>query len=323
MVSRLLSEFFHHELTVVDLFVVRDNVTRWNSSYASISRALLLKPRIVAFLIQYAEDLEEDLLTEEDWQQLEIIVEVLKPFHVITVHLEGRAEEGHHGSVWEVLPAIESLIEHLDTMKLKYPQCSHSEISISINLAWSKLDEYYKKLDDSPAYAAALILHPQYRLEYFKESWKKHLKKYLDPMKRSVRKLYNDSYLPIAKAQAQEAQEAQEALPSIESKEADFFTLYMERQLPSTTAIDEYSDYAEGRRITKPTSDLYTWWAAQGHLPSMQQFAYDHLSIPAMSAETERVFSDTKHIISDTRYRLGAGIIEALECQNRWIRAEI
>jgi hypothetical protein len=97
----------------------------------------------------------------------------------------------------------------------------------------------------------------------------------------------------------------------------------MERQLPSTTAIDEYSDYAEGRRITKPTSDLYTWWAAQGHLPSMQQFAYDHLSIPAMSAETERVFSDTKHIISDTRYRLGAGIIEALECQNRWIRAEI
>jgi hypothetical protein len=73
MVSRLLSEFFHHELTVVDLFVVRDNVTRWNSSYASISRALLLKPRIIAFLIQYAEDLEEDLLTEEDWQQLEII----------------------------------------------------------------------------------------------------------------------------------------------------------------------------------------------------------------------------------------------------------
>ena len=46
----------------------------------------------------------------------------------------------------------------------------------------------------------------------------------------------------------------------------------------------------------------------------MQQFAYDHLSIPAISAETERVFSDTEHIISDTRYRLGPDIIKALEC---------
>jgi hypothetical protein len=290
-------------------------VTRWNSSYASISRALLLKPRLIAFIIQYAEDLEEDVLSEQDWQELEIIVEVLRPFAAITIHLEGRAEDGHHGSVWEVLPAIESLIEHLDNMKQKYTQSSHTEISTSINLAWSKLDEYYKKLDDSPAYAAALILHPQYRLDYFKESWKKHLKKYLDPMKRSVRKLYDDNYLAIAKA-------TQEVIPITESKEEDFFALYMERQLPSTV-IDEYADYTEGRRFTKPTSVLYNWWAAQSHIPSMQQFAYDHLSIPAMSAETERVFSDTKHMISDTRYRLGPDIIEALECQNRWMKAEI
>jgi hypothetical protein len=316
MVSRLSSDCFHSKLTVVDLFVTRDNVTRWNSSYISIRRALTLKPRLIAFLIQYAEELEDDLLTEKDWQQLEIIAEVLEPFAEVTVHLEGRAEKGHHGSVWEVLPAIEALIEHLDDMKLKYSQCSHPEISTSINLAWSKLDEYYKKLDDSPAYAAALVLHPQYRLDYFKESWKRHLRKYLDPMKRSVRKLYNDSYLRIAQAQGQEV------IPSTESKEPDFFALYMEKQLPSTV-VDEYADYTEGRRITKPNHDLYNWWAAQSHIPSMQQFAYDHLSIPAMSAETERVFSDTKHIISDTRYRLGPGIIEALECQNRWMRADI
>jgi hypothetical protein len=55
----------------------------------------------------------------------------------------------------------------------------------------------------------------------------------------------------------------------------------------------------------------------------MQQFAYDHLSVPAMISKTERAFSDTKHIISDTRYRLDPDIIEALECQNRWMKAEI
>jgi hypothetical protein len=35
----------------------------------------------------------------------------------------------------------------------------------------------------------------------------------------------------------------------------------------------------------------------------MRQMAFDHISIPAMSAETERVFSDTKLFISGLRSR--------------------
>jgi hypothetical protein len=40
-----------------------------------------------------------------------------------------------------------------------------------------------------------------------------------------------------------------------------------------------------------------------------------------MSAETERVFIDTKLFISNLRSRLGAEIIEALECIRKWILA--
>ena len=40
-----------------------------------------------------------------------------------------------------------------------------------------------------------------------------------------------------------------------------------------------------------------------------------------MSSETERVFSQAKHTISDTRCRLGAAIIEATECDRHWMRA--
>jgi hypothetical protein len=53
----------------------------------------------------------------------------------------------------------------------------------------------------------------------------------------------------------------------------------------------------------------------------MRQMAFDHISIPAMSAETERVFSDTKLFISDLRSRLGPEIIEALECIRKWMLA--
>lgn len=42
--------------------------------------------------------------------------------------------------------------------------------------------------------------------------------------------------------------------------------------------------------------------------------AYNLPSIPAMSAETERIFSGTKLTISPQRNRFGEDIIEATEC---------
>jgi hypothetical protein len=42
-----------------------------------------------------------------------------------------------------------------------------------------------------------------------------------------------------------------------------------------------------------------------------------------MSAKTERVFSDTKLFISESRSRLGPTIIEALECIRRWVLVEL
>jgi hypothetical protein len=48
--------------------------------------------------------------------------------------------------------------------------------------------------------------------------------------------------------------------------------------------------------------------------------AFDLLSIPAMSAEVKRVFSDTKLTISPQRMRLGADIIEAEEYERAWIK---
>ncbi len=50
--------------------------------------------------------------------------------------------------------------------------------------------------------------------------------------------------------------------------------------------------------------------------------APDILSIPAMSADPERLFSGAKITISDRRNRLGIFTIEALECLKSWLRIE-
>ena len=48
--------------------------------------------------------------------------------------------------------------------------------------------------------------------------------------------------------------------------------------------------------------------------------AIDIHSIPAMSAEPERVFSGAKHTISDQRNSLKSETIELLECLKSWFR---
>ena len=47
--------------------------------------------------------------------------------------------------------------------------------------------------------------------------------------------------------------------------------------------------------------------------------ALDVLSIPAMSAEPERLFSGTKITITDRRNRMGIESIEATECLKSWL----
>lgn len=47
--------------------------------------------------------------------------------------------------------------------------------------------------------------------------------------------------------------------------------------------------------------------------------AYDMLAIPPMSDECERIFSSTKHLISDSRNRLHMDVIDASECLKSWL----
>jgi hypothetical protein len=116
-----------------------------------------------------------------------------------------------------------------------------------------------------------------------------------------LRKLYNSYYRNDKPADKQN------------NDNDDYFEAYLKKVLPGVVK-DEYKEYSEGQRMVRPPTNLYQWWNAQNHIPSMRQMAFDHISIPAISAETERVFSNTKLFISDLRSRLRPEIIEALEC---------
>ena len=63
------------------------------------------------------------------------------------------------------------------------------------------------------------------------------------------------------------------------------------------------------------------WWFDrewQKEYPIVSKCALNIHSIPAMSAEPERVFSGTKRTISDLQHSLGSDTIEALQCLRSW-----
>ena len=84
------------------------------------------------------------------------------------------------------------------------------------------------------------------------------------------------------------------------------------------------------RFINAPQDDVdispLQWWLQpqqQRSWPQLSKLAIDVLSCPAMSAESERVFSGTRRSIPWTRASLSSALIERLECVKHWQRAAV
>jgi hypothetical protein len=184
------------------LGVIQDNSTRWNSTYMMINRALIKRHEIDSFIARCDVEKEaykrvptEDHLSPDDWLILAETAAILKPFYTITMRLQSRAKDASHGSAWEVLPAMELLLDHLEDAKLTYQDvsveinptilpppahltrrqrqprqpppspvnddlndASRRHLRTAINNAWEKLDRYYASTEESPVYVASLVL---------------------------------------------------------------------------------------------------------------------------------------------------------------------
>ena len=72
-------------IIILELSVVADNQTRWNSTYLMLQRALKLRQRLGVF-IDEAVDKENsplnpvDSISKDDWTTLQIMHDLLKPF---------------------------------------------------------------------------------------------------------------------------------------------------------------------------------------------------------------------------------------------------
>ena len=84
-----------------------------------LHRVLLLRKAINKYLLAQRKpandsyDLSQDALTNKDWQQVEQLVKILKPFISATKHIKGDANspsvKGLYSARWELITNIELL----------------------------------------------------------------------------------------------------------------------------------------------------------------------------------------------------------------------
>jgi hAT family C-terminal dimerisation region len=179
---------------------------------------------------------------------------------------------------------------------------------------WYALDKYYLKTEDSPAYAAAVILNPSCRKRYISTNWRKE---WQGKAFRDTRNIWDEEYrqccVPQVNPQA--------------SGDLDAFDLLRQRLqvTGASSSQDEYESYANGEPEPFKGSPL-EWWTKEENrerYPCLSKMAIDILSAPPMSAEPERVFSGARRTITWERMKLEAANVEKKECLKSWIGSGI
>lgn len=239
-----------------------------------IDAALTLRPQVNIY-VAGNEELEHLRLLSDDWHAIEETFHFLQPFKEAT-----KACEGDKATLDQMLVTFDIIIAHLGASLARH--ADKKALSAAVTCSWYALDKYYRLTDDSPVYTAALLLHPSYRKHYLDVTWRREwIKLAVD----NVRAWWSREYAHLEVDECSEAKPMEE--PSFFEKQKALIKL---RQRIG----DEFDAFIQQTPID--TANPIAWWledTQQRTFPRLSRMAVTMLSAPAMSAESERVFSLT------------------------------
>jgi len=338
------------EVLVFCLKLQRDTGVRWNSVYKMIKRALQLERAITMYCARWQQgkdekhNLKDDELDTFDWEELRHFKQLLKPFYKVTKRVEGHAKQGSHGAVWEVLPGFEYLFNALQRAQQEVnndPSKFTNYYASSLDIGFTKLQQYYDLTDRSTLYRAAVALHPAKRFCWFETCWTKQVsgKREVANAKTAVRRLWRlflEEQQPIEVANTTSPQRILDDSDSDDSADDEAYrAAFSSFTTPSAVATAKQKELEREREFDdfqKASIELgeyrkqpLRWWIEKGSIlwPTLARLAFDLFAIPGMSAECERVFSQAKKMVTEERYNLKADVIEADQCLKSWLRNNI
>lgn len=288
--------------SLAGLTPVLGNDTRWSSWDAMMLRGLQTRSTIDEFMAK--KDCRYHL-SADDWELIESTHQFLQPFHEVT----NKAQKDDV-TFDKVLFYMDFLRTHLAKARARWAR--NLKFIAAIMMCWYAFDKWFLATEETPVYAAAVLLHPSRRLRYLQQHWPAH---WCDNAEKQARRLWQAEY------QSQTPDLFQEEV-TVESE--CFADQPTELELYERTAFLAPEGDEFDRFISQPQSavtDAIKWWlepTQQRDYPRLSRMAVDVLSISPMSAEAERVFSGARRTISWERAALGSDSIERGECLKSW-----
>ena len=215
------------------------------------------------------------------------------------------------------LPAMDYLLTLFEEAKVTYQDDPF--MASRVNSAQSKLDKYYTKTNDLAAYIAAIILDPCMKWEYITSTWQPE---WIPDARALVVKLWK-RYRPTSSNTSSSDPNIDPTLTQIQPPNNAFTAWKQQKSGKGASNIDEYARYIREPLIPQDyiKNRACSQWLEERQqrlYPNLSQMALDILTIPAMSAAPERLFSSANITISDRRNRLYADTTEAIKCLKLW-----
>ncbi len=292
--------------------------TRWNSLFLMLERFLELKEALVLFFVQEKSD---DALSPLDWNNIEGLVQVLRPLYDATVEIS--AEK--FTTMSKVIPLTNLLLQFYGEEEAGLVGSFKNEICKSLKNRFNWAEGFLN-------YAVATMLDPRFKQLAFSTPLKvtqacnmaKHeaLKESLpvespqecpaedqEPVVKKVNEIIykNIKILTDSIFQAKgslwdrfdkKVSQSQQRAGSGSSEKAELVDMEMKRFMALP--------------IQDRETDPIKWWVTEGKpsFPYLYEAAIKHLVCPATSVPSERVFSTAGEVLSKKRNRLGS------ECAN-------
>ena len=197
-------------------------------------------------------------------------------------------------------------------------------IAAAIESTWSKLNDYYTRLVDSPLFAASVILHPGYNLQWLEQLWgrtEKELRWFRDAkhgLKAYLDRWYDDNIDNPLEISA--LRPVRTMKPKITKHEPGYYDGWIQsrRAFFQKTGGELERYFALG---PQNTDNPIQWWLDRKvEFPRLSCLALDILAIPPMAADCERTFSLAKLTISSQRQSVQPETLEGLQCMKNWLR---
>lgn len=307
---RKIVEYFHRssqgltklretqkQMGIPELKLKQDVETRWNSTYLMLERIVATKNAVISTLSLKRPDL---LLSLEEWEYIEEIIPILKPFYEVTVEF---CSENN-----VTLSKVTVICNLLETFMAKCVSTNRN-VSALISKIKSEMKVRFNDYEKNPLYAESTLLDPRFKKRGFKTDSS------YEVAVRNLRSRLCTIKLPSANNDSEIRERDNTSTmerSSIWDEYDQDFNKIVRPDNNSAAAIREFDKYLNEEYLER-RKDPLVWWRERKNLyPCIYIYVLKRLCILATSVPCERIFSATGQIINDRRTLLKSDKVSSL-----------